>query len=35
LCCFKLLILLVDSFLDVVNVITSNNTILKQRKNLY
>jgi hypothetical protein len=27
-----MLILLVDSFLDVVNVITSNNTVLKQRK---
>jgi hypothetical protein len=33
LCGFKLLILLVDSFPDVVNVITSNNTVLKQRKN--
>jgi hypothetical protein len=32
LCGFKLLILLVDSFLDVVNVITSNGTVLKQRK---
>jgi hypothetical protein len=30
---FKLLILLVDSFPDVVNVIPSNNTVLKQRKN--
>jgi hypothetical protein len=34
-CGFKLLILLVDSFPDVVNVITSNSTILKQRKKLY
>jgi hypothetical protein len=33
LCGFKLLILLVDSFPNVVNVITSNNTVLKQRKN--
>jgi hypothetical protein len=33
LCGFKLLILLVDSFPDVVNVITSNSTVLKQRKN--
>jgi hypothetical protein len=32
LCGFKLLILLVDYFSDVVNVITSNNTVLKQRK---
>jgi hypothetical protein len=32
-CGFKLLILLVNSFPDVVNVITSNNTVLKQRKN--
>jgi hypothetical protein len=32
---FKMLILLVDSFLDVVNVIPSNSTILKQRKKLY
>jgi hypothetical protein len=32
LCGFKLLILLVDSFPDVVNVIPSNNTVLKQRK---
>jgi hypothetical protein len=35
LCGFKLLILLVDSFLDLVNVITSNSTVLKQRKKLY
>jgi hypothetical protein len=35
LCGFKLLILLVDSFPDVVNVITSNSTVLKQRKKLY
>jgi hypothetical protein len=33
LCGFKLLILLVDSFPDVVNVIPSNRTVLKQRKN--
>jgi hypothetical protein len=33
LCGFKLLILLVDSFPDVVNVTPSNNTVLKQRKN--
>jgi hypothetical protein len=33
LCGFKLLILLVDSFPDVVNVITSNSTVLKQRQN--
>jgi hypothetical protein len=33
LCGFKLLILLVDSFPNVVNVIMSNNTVLKQRKN--
>jgi hypothetical protein len=33
LCGFKLLILLVDSFPDVVNVILSNSTVLKQRKN--
>jgi hypothetical protein len=33
LCSFKLLILLVDSFPDVVNVTPSNNTVLKQRKN--
>jgi hypothetical protein len=33
LCGFKLLILLVDSFSNVVNVFTSNNTVLKQRKN--
>jgi hypothetical protein len=33
LCGFKLLILLVDSFPDVVNVITSNSTVVKQRKN--
>jgi hypothetical protein len=33
LCGFKLLILLVDSFVDIVNVITSNSTVLKQRKN--
>jgi hypothetical protein len=32
LCGFKLLILLVDSFPDVVNVILSNSTTLKQRK---
>jgi hypothetical protein len=32
LCGFKLLILLVDSFPDVVNVTLSNCTILKQRK---
>jgi hypothetical protein len=31
--CGKLLILLVDSFPDVVNVIPSNSTVLKQRKN--
>jgi hypothetical protein len=35
LCGFKLLILLVDSFPDVVNVITSNSMVLKQRKKLY
>jgi hypothetical protein len=35
LCGFKLLILLVDSFPDVVNVITSNSTILKQKKKNY
>jgi hypothetical protein len=35
LCDFKLLILLVDSFPDVVNVILSNSTTLKQRKKLY
>jgi hypothetical protein len=34
LCGFKLLILLVDSFPDVVNVITSNNTVLNQRKKI-
>jgi hypothetical protein len=33
LCGFKLPTLLVDSFLDVVNVIPSNSTIIKQRKN--
>jgi hypothetical protein len=33
LCGFKLLILLVDSIPDVVNVIPSNTTFLKQRKN--
>jgi hypothetical protein len=33
LCGFKLLILLVDSFPDVVNVITSNSMVLKKRKN--
>jgi hypothetical protein len=33
LCGFKLLILLVDSFPDVVNVITSNSTILNKGKN--
>jgi hypothetical protein len=32
LCIFKLLILLVDSFTYVVNVIMSNSTVLKQRK---
>jgi hypothetical protein len=35
LCGFKLLILLVDSFPDVVNVIPSNSMVLKQRKQLY
>jgi hypothetical protein len=35
LCGSKLLILLVDSFPDVINVIPSNNTVLKQRKKLY
>jgi hypothetical protein len=34
LCGFKMLILLVDSFPDVVNVIPSNSTVLKQRKNI-
>jgi hypothetical protein len=33
LCGFKLLILLVDSFPNVVNVIMSNSMILKQKKN--
>jgi uncharacterized membrane protein YesL len=33
LCVFKLIILLVNSFPDVVNVIPSNSTVLKQRKN--
>jgi hypothetical protein len=35
LCGFKLLILLVDSFPNVVNVILSKITLLKQRKKLY
>jgi hypothetical protein len=35
LCRFKLLILLVDSFPDVINVIPSNSTFQKQRKKLY
>jgi hypothetical protein len=35
LCGFKLLVLLVNSFPDVINVIPSNNTVLEQRKKLY
>jgi hypothetical protein len=35
LCGYMLLILLVDSFPDVANVIPSNSMLLKQRKKLY